>query len=102
MKSKPSRSYVGELRAIPVRGVAEVKPGESLAAIVVAACSSSKLAFEAGDILVLKHKIVAKAEGRIVLLDSVKPSRRALATPTRGLSSSHCAKPGACCATSTC
>ena len=27
-----------------------------------------------GDILVVKHKIVSKAEGRTVALDSVKPS----------------------------
>jgi coenzyme F420-0:L-glutamate ligase/coenzyme F420-1:gamma-L-glutamate ligase len=83
MKGKPAEVYTGEVRAIPVRGIPNVKPGDSLADVVVAACSTSKLAFEAGDILVLKHKIVAKAEGRIVRLDSVKPSRRAFATSRR-------------------
>ena len=83
MKGKPPQSFAGELRAIPVRGIAEVKPGDSLADIVVAACSGSKLAFQAGDILVLKHKIVSKAEGRMVRLDSVKPSRRSIATAGR-------------------
>ena len=34
------------------------------------------LRFHEGDILVVKHKIVSKAEGRMVALDSVKPSRR--------------------------
>ncbi len=83
MKGKPSQSHAGELRAIPVCGIPEVKPGDSLADLVLAAASANQLACEAGDILVLKHKIVAKAEGRIVRLDSVKPSRRALATARR-------------------
>jgi coenzyme F420-0:L-glutamate ligase/coenzyme F420-1:gamma-L-glutamate ligase len=38
----------------------------------------SRLRLQPGDILVLKHKIISKAEGRIVALDTVKPSRRAL------------------------
>ena len=35
------------------------------------------LRFHQGDILVVKHKIVSKAEGRTVALDSVKPSAAA-------------------------
>ena len=31
-----------------------------------------------GDILVIKHKIVSKAEGRLVVLNSVQPSDEAL------------------------
>ena len=46
-----------------------------------AACASRKtdLAFESGDILVVKHKIVSKAEGRIVDLATVKPSADSIA-----------------------
>ena len=33
-------------------------------------CAGSDLAFEPGDILVVKHKIVSKAEGRVVDLDN--------------------------------
>ncbi len=83
MKGKSSELHDLGLRAIPLRGIPDVKAGDSLADIVLAACSTAKLALEAGDILVLKHKIVAKAEGRIVCLDSVKPSRRAVATSRR-------------------
>ncbi len=83
MKRAPAQSQAGGVHAIPVHGIAEVTPGDSLADVVLAALSSNQFALQTGDILVLKHKIVAKAEGRIVRLDTVKPSRRALATARR-------------------
>jgi coenzyme F420-0:L-glutamate ligase / coenzyme F420-1:gamma-L-glutamate ligase len=83
MRASNRQERAQEIRAIPVHGIADVKPGDSLAEIVLGAATSCKLQFSAGDILVLKHKIVAKAEGRIIRLDSVKPSRRALATARR-------------------
>ena len=70
----------GEFALIPVLGIPEVKAGDSIADLVVEALALGGCRFHAGDILVVKHKIVSKAEGRIVRLDSVKPSRRALAT----------------------
>jgi coenzyme F420-0:L-glutamate ligase/coenzyme F420-1:gamma-L-glutamate ligase len=67
----------GELRAIPVPGIGDVSPGDSVAGLVVDALALSGLRFQDGDILVIKHKIVSKAEGRMVALDSVKPSAAA-------------------------
>jgi len=75
-----ARQQQGEVRIISVRGMPDVRPGDSLAELVMTTLRAQALAFETGDILVLKHKIVSKAEGRIVRLDSVKPSRRALAS----------------------
>lgn len=83
MKGERTKQETGELRAIPVHGIPDVKAGDSLAEIVLAALTGTNMQLSAGDILVLKHKIVAKAEGRIVRLDTVKPSRRALATARR-------------------
>jgi coenzyme F420-0:L-glutamate ligase/coenzyme F420-1:gamma-L-glutamate ligase len=83
MKGKPSELHASEIRAIPVRGISDVQPGDSLAEVILAAITGTNLQLSAGDILVLKHKIVAKAEGRIVRLDSVKPSRRAVAISLR-------------------
>jgi len=83
MKASATRQQTGELRAIPIHGIADVKPDDPLAELILAAVTGSNLQFSDGDILVLKHKIVAKAEGRMVRLDSVKPSRRALATAQR-------------------
>jgi coenzyme F420-0:L-glutamate ligase/coenzyme F420-1:gamma-L-glutamate ligase len=35
---------------------------------------SSRLTLKAGDVLIVKHKIVSKAEGRLVELDKIRPS----------------------------
>jgi coenzyme F420-0:L-glutamate ligase / coenzyme F420-1:gamma-L-glutamate ligase len=67
----------GELRAIPVLGICDVIAGDSVAGLVVDALALGGLEFHDGDILVVKHKIVSKAEGRTVALDSVKPSAAA-------------------------
>ena len=67
----------GELRALPVLGIRDVFPRDSVAKLVVDALALGGLRFHDGDILVVKHKIVSKAEGRMVALDSVKPSAAA-------------------------
>jgi len=68
---------MGELRAIPVRGLGEIRAGDSLAEKIVAALRRQRLHLEAGDILIVTHKVVSKAEGRVVRLRRVKPSRPA-------------------------
>jgi coenzyme F420-0:L-glutamate ligase/coenzyme F420-1:gamma-L-glutamate ligase len=83
MKPPTRAEHASEIRAIPIHGIPDIKADDPLAEIVVAAVTGSNIQLSAGDILVLKHKIVAKAEGRTVRLDSVKPSRRALATSRR-------------------
>ena len=40
------------------------------------ALRQARVTFAAGDILVIKHKIVSKAEGRLINLASIKPSSR--------------------------
>jgi coenzyme F420-0:L-glutamate ligase/coenzyme F420-1:gamma-L-glutamate ligase len=72
-----------EIQAIPVRGLPDVKPGESLPELILSAIAAAGDELRVGDILVLKHKIISKAEGRIVRLEDVKPSRKAIATATR-------------------
>ncbi len=64
----------GELRAISVRGVRDIFAGDSIADLVVDALALGGLRLHEGDILVIKHKVVSKAEDRRVALDSVKPS----------------------------
>jgi len=58
------------LRAVP--GLPEVRPGDDLAALLRAHVAP-------GDVLVLAHKVVSKAEGRVVRLADVAPSGRAVA-----------------------
>jgi coenzyme F420-0:L-glutamate ligase/coenzyme F420-1:gamma-L-glutamate ligase len=63
-----------ELRILPVTLSEEIRPGDNVADILIAALSRMHLKPSSGDILVVKHKIVSKAEGRLVPLDSITPS----------------------------
>lgn len=67
-----------EIRLIPIALSDEIKAGDSLAEKFLQAMAKHRLVFEAGDILVVKHKVVSKAEGRVVPLASVKPSPASL------------------------
>ena len=61
-----------ELRIIPVTLSAEIRPKDSLAGKLLDALRGRRLTLLKGDILVVKHKVVSKAEGRLVRLDTVK------------------------------
>lgn len=75
LKAKPGMCLVpSEVRIIPIALQAEIKPGDSLVDILSATMSGLRLTFQPGDILILKHKIVSKAEGRIVELKTIAPS----------------------------
>ena len=70
-------SAPGELRIIAVPLSDEVQRGDDLAEKLTRALRHQNLKLEFGDILVVKHKIVSKAEGRIASLATVKPSAAA-------------------------
>jgi coenzyme F420-0:L-glutamate ligase/coenzyme F420-1:gamma-L-glutamate ligase len=53
-----------------------VRPGDDLAALIAAAAPED---LGAGDVLVVAHKVVSKAEGRVRSLDEIEPGERALA-----------------------
>jgi coenzyme F420-0:L-glutamate ligase/coenzyme F420-1:gamma-L-glutamate ligase len=61
----------------PIPDIPLVRPGDDLAALIIAACERSALAPAAGDVVVVAQKIVSKAEGRYLDLAQVKPSARA-------------------------
>ncbi|HXG65276.1 MAG TPA: coenzyme F420-0:L-glutamate ligase [Blastocatellia bacterium] len=66
-----------EVRIVPVPGMPEVVPGNDLPALIVAAARAAGLEVVERDVFVIAQKVVSKAEGRVVWLDSVKPSQRA-------------------------
>jgi coenzyme F420-0:L-glutamate ligase/coenzyme F420-1:gamma-L-glutamate ligase len=70
-----ARRTNGEIRILPVAVRGEIHAGESLSARLLAALRSLKLRLQDGDILVVKHKIVSKAEGALVALDEIRPSK---------------------------
>lgn len=65
------------LTAIPIPGIDEIKPGDALADIIMAALRTHRMELIPGDILVITHKIVSKAEGRVVALEGVRPAAEA-------------------------
>ncbi len=54
------------LTVIPVTGIGEIVPGDDLAAIVLDAATRSGITLIDGDVVVVTHKVVSKAEGRMV------------------------------------
>jgi coenzyme F420-0:L-glutamate ligase/coenzyme F420-1:gamma-L-glutamate ligase len=63
-----------ELRVIGLRGVPEVPPGTDLGSAVIEATRASGVQLQDGDILVVTHKVISKAEGRLVDLRTIEPS----------------------------
>jgi len=59
------------LEVLAVEGIPEVRPGDNLADLIARAAGHD---LRAGDVVVVTHKIVSKAEGRLVDLRTVEPS----------------------------
>ena len=59
------------LTVIPVTGIGEVRRGDDLAAMI-----TGLTALELGDVVVVTQKIVSKAEGRLVEVDTKDPAER--------------------------
>ena len=64
------------IEAVALAGIDEVRPGDDLAALLGAAAGGD---LRATDVLCVAHKIVSKAEGRVVDLATVVPGARAVA-----------------------
>jgi coenzyme F420-0:L-glutamate ligase / coenzyme F420-1:gamma-L-glutamate ligase len=70
-------SKVKKVEVIPLTGIPEVGRGDDLVALISTSLRGSAVTLQDGDVVVVKHKIVSKAEGRVVKLDSVVPGRKA-------------------------
>ena len=78
-KKHASSDFPKEVRLIPISFTDDIKPGDELAVKLLHSMRRLALAFKPGDILVVKHKIVSKSEGRIVDLETIKPSADSVA-----------------------
>jgi coenzyme F420-0:L-glutamate ligase len=54
------------LTILPVAGLADIRPGDDLAALIAAALEEVPGGLADGDVLVVTSKVVSKAEGRLV------------------------------------
>jgi coenzyme F420-0:L-glutamate ligase/coenzyme F420-1:gamma-L-glutamate ligase len=66
------------LTVTAVEGLPEVTPGDDLAGLITRACDDANAQINPGDVLVIAHKIVSKAEGRIRALADVQPEPTAI------------------------
>jgi len=71
---KRASAVVGEVRLIPIIVPAEIRPGDSISEKVLESMRRKRLKFQVGDILIVKHKIISKAEGQLVDLATIQPS----------------------------
>ena len=66
------------LTATALEGLPEVTLGDDLATLIAEAIDRAQTQLQPGDVLVLAHKIVSKAEGRVRALADVRPGQRAI------------------------
>src|SRR5215471_12487480 len=66
------------IEIFPVVGIPDVSKGDNLGRLIVETFRASGNDVRKGDIVVVAQKVVSKAEGRIVSLPKVKPSKFAL------------------------
>lgn len=64
----------GEVRILPLMVEGAIRMGDSLTDRLLAAAEREGLQVEDGDVLVVKHKVVSKAEGAMIALDAIHPS----------------------------
>jgi coenzyme F420-0:L-glutamate ligase/coenzyme F420-1:gamma-L-glutamate ligase len=55
-----------------------IKAGDDLAALIASAAKDENVEIDDGDVLVVAQKVVSKAEGRVIQLDTVTPSGKAV------------------------
>lgn len=67
------------LSLLPIHLSREIQTGDSLADLLLDSLRRQRIKLESGDILVVKHKIISKAEGRFVDLNTIAPSADSIA-----------------------
>jgi coenzyme F420-0:L-glutamate ligase/coenzyme F420-1:gamma-L-glutamate ligase len=70
---------VGPLRLDALPGLPEIQSGDDLAELLAQASGRLDGGLERTDVLAVAHKVVSKAEGRVVALADVEPGDRAQA-----------------------
>jgi coenzyme F420-0:L-glutamate ligase / coenzyme F420-1:gamma-L-glutamate ligase len=74
MKNTVSDAAPTAVHILPVGGLPEIAPGDDLVSMLGQAIGASTGGLEEGDIVVVTHKIVSKAEGQVLDLTTVTPS----------------------------
>lgn len=67
-----------QLTVTGLTGIPEIQAGDDLPALITKAIHSAQVEIHNGDVFVIAQKVVSKAEGRVVNLDSITPSEQAV------------------------
>ena len=68
---------------LPLPGLPDIKPGDNLPQLISHGLTAAGLTLQDGDVIAVAQKIVSKAEGRQVALNSVTPTAEARPWPRR-------------------
>lgn len=71
------------LTVLGLKGFPLVKRGDRITDMIVEQARRNKVGIRNGDVLVIAQKIVSKAEGRVVRLEDIRPSERAICMARR-------------------
>jgi coenzyme F420-0:L-glutamate ligase/coenzyme F420-1:gamma-L-glutamate ligase len=74
---------LGKVEVIPLLGIPEVKMGADLGKLILASAKETRVRLQDQDVVVVKQKVVSKAEGRVVRLDRVVAGKEAKALGER-------------------
>jgi len=74
---------IPEVRVIGITGIPLVQAGDDLAGQILDAAAAQGTPVEGGDVIVVTQRVVSKAEGRVVPLDTFEPGAFALAWSQR-------------------
>jgi coenzyme F420-0:L-glutamate ligase/coenzyme F420-1:gamma-L-glutamate ligase len=79
------RMFDGVLEVLALQGMPEIRPGDDLPALILAAleATTGALPLRTDDVLVVTQKVVSKAEGAIVDLTTIEPRPEAIAFAER-------------------
>ena len=66
------------IKIIPVKGLPLIVPGDNLAELITNAAKKQGTPIQEQDVIVITHVVTSKAEGNIINLDSVTPSKQAI------------------------
>ncbi len=63
------------VQILPVTGIGEIRPGDDLAAMILAGLERNSMTLADGDVLVVTHKVVSKAEGSLARVEDDETRR---------------------------
>jgi coenzyme F420-0:L-glutamate ligase/coenzyme F420-1:gamma-L-glutamate ligase len=64
----------GKIQIIPLQGLPLIREGDDIAQMLVNAAEKQETPIQDGDVVVITHVMVSKAEGNIINLDVIHPS----------------------------